>query len=307
MAYLRKGISCFELDEFESAKDAFEKSKLLKDQPVVRRWIRKCSAEIDDEKDDYPMSSTLKKDNNENIITKQQENKTKNNNQPKEEEKPKEIPSLTTKEALNDPIPPVKTPIRHDWYQSPTTVVLNIFIKNMSKDQVNVECTGTTCNVNIKINENSEFVLDLNLCDSILPSETIISCNPVKVEIKMIKDKQCKWLSLEKTNEQIKTLDWDTSVTSKPEYPSSSKIKKNWDIIDKEIEEDKPEGEGALNKLFQDIFSRGSDEQKKAMEKSFVESGGTVLSTNWDDVGAREVKGTAPEGAEIRKLSDLHS
>lgn len=39
-----------------------------------------------------------------------------------------------------------------------------------------------------------------------------------------------------------------------PAYPSSSKKKKNWDAIDKEIEKeianDKPEGDQALNGLF---------------------------------------------------------
>ena len=40
----------------------------------------------------------------------------------------------------------------------------------------------------------------------------------------------------------------------KPSYPTSSKNKKNWDTIDKEIKKEeaieKPEGEGALNALF---------------------------------------------------------
>jgi len=41
---------------------------------------------------------------------------------------------------------------------------------------------------------------------------------------------------------------------SLPSYPSSSKTKRNWDNIDKEIEKqtakDKPEGDEALNGLF---------------------------------------------------------
>ena len=41
------------------------------------------------------------------------------------------------------------------------------------------------------------------------------------------------------------------------------------------------------------------------MNKSFVESGGTVLSTNWGDVGSKTVEGTPPQGLEMKKWSDI--
>jgi len=194
---------------------------------------------------------------------------------------------------------------RHEWYQSPTHVFITIFAKNVSKEQCKIEPTDSTLYISIALEQGVEYLLDLILCDDIDGAQTSVSYYPTKVEIKLTKRKQCKWLNLEKTEEQIRTLDWDTSKTSTPEYPSSSKIKKNWDAISREVEEEKPQGEQALNKLFQDIFARGSDEQKRAMEKSFVESGGTVLSTNWQDVGSRKVEGSAPKGTEVRKWSEL--
>jgi suppressor of G2 allele of SKP1 len=61
-----------------------------------------------------------------------------------------------------------------------------------------------------------------------------------------------------------------------PKYPSSAPKAKDWDRvvgdITKQEGEDKPEGDAALNALFQKIYSQGSDEVKKAMNKSFVSS-----------------------------------
>lgn len=58
------------------------------------------------------------------------------------------------------------------------------------------------------------------------------------------------------------------------QYPSSSHYTRNWDKVVGEIKEEekteKLEGDAALNKLFQQIYSDGSDEVKRAMNKSFV-------------------------------------
>ncbi len=59
-------------------------------------------------------------------------------------------------------------------------------------------------------------------------------------------------------------------------YPSSSHYTRDWDKLVAEVKQEekdeKPEGDAALNKLFQQIYSDGSDETKKAMNKSFVSS-----------------------------------
>ncbi|GAA6090081.1 protein SGT1 homolog [Tachysurus ichikawai] len=89
------------------------------------------------------------------------------------------------------------------------------------------------------------------------------------------------------------------------QYPSSSHYTRNWDRLVGDIKEEekneKLEGDAALNKLFQQIYSDGSDEVKRAMNKSFMESGGTVLSTNWTDVGKRKVEVNPPDNLEHKQ------
>ena len=56
-----------------------------------------------------------------------------------------------------------------------------------------------------------------------------------------------------------------------------------------------------LNNFFKKIFAQGDEDTRRAMMKSFVESNGTVLSTNWKEVGTKPVECTPPEGMEVRK------
>ena len=79
---------------------------------------------------------------------------------------------------------------------------------------------------------------------------------------------------------------------------------RDWAAIEKSLQaeaEEKKEGEAALNEMFQKIYADASDDVKKAMNKSFSESGGTVLSTNWNEIGSGKTEVKPPDGMEWKK------
>ena len=72
-------------------------------------------------------------------------------------------------------------------------------------------------------------------------------------------------------------------VDKPPQYPSSSKKHHDWSSALQD-EDEKLEGEAALNDMFQKIYKDADDATRKAMIKSYTESKGTTLSTNWSEV-----------------------
>ena len=68
--------------------------------------------------------------------------------------------------------------------------------------------------------------------------------------------------------------------------------RKDWSKIEKELLADEKEEEEKSNQsvddFFKKIYANATDEQKRAMIKSFQTSNGTVLSTNWDEVKDRD-------------------
>ena len=60
------------------------------------------------------------------------------------------------------------------------------------------------------------------------------------------------------------------------------------------------ESESDVNGFFKKLYKGATPEQQRAMVKSFTESSGTSLSTDWNDVGSRLVAPAPPDGAEAK-------
>uniref|UniRef100_UPI00398E47FE protein SGT1 homolog n=1 Tax=Pristiophorus japonicus TaxID=55135 RepID=UPI00398E47FE len=192
--------------------------------------------------------------------------------------------------------------IKHDWYQTDSHVIITIMIKNASKDDVKVEFAERNVNASVKLSAEDDYSLKLNLLHPIAAQYCAVKVLGTKIEIKMKKTEAIRWEKLEGVLPDVKHF-----MPEQPrQYPSSSHCTKNWDKLVMEIKEEenneKPEGDAALNQLFQKIYADGSDEVKRAMNKSFTESGGTVLSTNWSEVGNKPVAVNPPDDMEWKKL-----
>lgn len=168
--------------------------------------------------------------------------------------------------------------------------------------------------VKVKVNGSSQTVIDKKLFAEVDTDKSNFKIYKSKVEISLMKTVHEVWPGLEysgrpqpasaSSSESMgATVQADAPTPGRPKAYASSK---DWDkvgsAISQELDEDKPQGEEALNTLFQQIYKDADVETKMAMKKSFQTSGGTVLSTNWGEVAKKnyEEERQAPKGMEWR-------
>eukprot|EP00127_Corallochytrium_limacisporum_P000138 Clim_evm21s5 gene=Clim_evmTU21s5 len=214
-----------------------------------------------------------------------------------EMEKEKSGPAQPASQEASMEVDAAKPQIKHEWYQTDAMVVITIFQKKIKADDLTVNFSDQNVDITLKLGEGREWNYDVDLFAKINVAESTHKIYGTKIEVRMPKASFGRWDALEKATQDLK-----------PTYPSSSKKKINWDQLEKEVEEaeknEKLEGDAALNRLFQNIYKDSSEEVRRAMNKSFMESGGTVLSTNWGEVGEKEVKPQPPEGMEAKTFDE---
>ncbi|PIO62471.1 SGS domain protein [Teladorsagia circumcincta] len=88
--------------------------------------------------------------------------------------------------------------------------------------------------------------------------------------------------------------------------PSQSHPTKDWEAIERTVvqeeENEDLEGDAAVNRLFRKLYNEASDDVKKAMIKSYQESGGTVLSTNWEEISKKRTEVRPPDCMEYKRF-----
>jgi len=292
-AYLRKGISEFESELFNEAKSDFEVANtLIPNDTILKKWQKKISEK------ETQNPSLFKKEESNTLQPQQETNATNNTEQQ----------SATTEQPQQQQqkVQPPQQKVRHEWFQNENYVTISVFIKNVKSENVTVDLEDRALSLTIKLPTGSDFLFDLDpLAHEIVPEESKYSVLSTKIEIKLKKKVMgVKWSVLEGEDDTIAAQVTTLKDANKPSYPSSSKKKYDWDSLEKSIEDEKPEGDAALNNLFQQIYRDASDETKRAMIKSYIESNGTCLSTNWDEVKKGKVECKPPEGMVAKSYNE---
>jgi suppressor of G2 allele of SKP1 len=309
----RAGVASFHLGKYKEAKNSFtEAGKLDDSDKGLRQWVSWCDEKISKFGDDATKKSA-------DPATTLPEKKSVVNPVPCDKVTPETSPStLSEKSQSSEPTKPtpessepsestpqpMPTPkIKHDWYQTETHVIVEVRIKSLKPGEVTVNFNPTALSVTAKLSSGSDYSLELDLAHPTVPEQSSFRILSTKLEIKLRKTEGVRWTVLEGDGVQpVPGLPLQPTATGGVKAPYASG--RDWNKVEKLLEkeaDEKKEGEAALNEMFQKIYADANDEVRKAMNKSFMESGGTVLSTNWSEIGKEKVDVKPPDGMEFKK------
>ncbi|WOO82459.1 Protein SGT1 B [Vanrija pseudolonga] len=202
---------------------------------------------------------------------------------------------------------------RYDFYQSPVDLTVSLYIKGYgaspAREQVKVHYFTNRVEVVLPpLNgEDAGKRFELGpLVGSIVPGECSERVLGTKIELKLTKDEPGGWTDVVGTGSVAPA---SISAPPAPSAPAPKPARKNWDKFVDDDDDDKEGGDkdpnaggdAALQKLFAGIYANADPDTRKAMIKSYTESGGTSLSTDWSQVGTGAVPVRPPDGMEARK------
>jgi len=291
-AFLRSGVASFHLGRFSEARNCFVEGQKLGEEAGLKQWLTWCDEKIAK----FGPGPGAKK----------QQEEAKKEPEPMKTESKEASAGAGASQSEAAPLDPQAMPvpkISHDWYQTETQVVVEVRIKKLKADECKIEIGETNLSVTAPLPTGSEYSLELDLAHPVVPAQSGYKVLSTKIEIKLKKGEGVRWAALEGDGSPpLPGGSVPAASTSGVKAPYASG--RDWAKIDKALSaeaEEKKEGEAALNEMFQKIYADASDETKRAMNKSFQESGGTVLSTNWNDIGKEKTEVKPPDGMEWKK------
>eukprot|EP01035_Chromulina_nebulosa_P019409 gene19409-25284_t len=320
----RKGLACFELGEYEIALKSSElaidllssnkssASDTAKQLINYQRLLRKCQLQLAEEKE----SSLIDKTSN-LVMTDSSKDQIESNDKNKSFKELSRSNNIIVADSQTNSSQLASRYLETTKYyycDEDSQIVVSI-LASVSEDSVKTIITEDHLRVEIQWSDKLEVVLDKELFESIDMSTSRVAVKKNKVNVYLKKIDKRSWPSLERSGEpKQKTVkpiakteikqDNNIESSTKLTIPKAYSSNKDWDRIGTEIvrEVEGDAGEDPLKKLFSDIYSKADPDTRRAMNKSFQTSGGTVLSTNWSEVQRAdyEKQKKAPKGMEWR-------
>lgn len=181
----------------------------------------------------------------------------------------------------------VKDSTRMQWYQSSKFVTIDIYAKNVIKEESEVSFTDKRLYVCLKRPVLDDYVLEIDLAEEIVPSTSTWTASRVKTELRLCKLRPTTWRSLDR-DMGIVSATVEAAQLHERRVESTKKRQEGWDSFAEKELKDYKESDNTME-LFQSIYKDADEDTRRAMVKSYSESGGQVLSTNWSEVKNKKV------------------
>ncbi|KAF2436805.1 SGS-domain-containing protein [Tothia fuscella] len=221
--------------------------------------------------------------------------------------------------------------IKHDWYQNNENIYFTLLAKGVPKELATIEIEESSINISFPTQTGSDYTYALDpLFAPINTSASTFNITGTKIELVLKKQTPgVKWRKLEGDEAPAPSTSDTAAVDpvrqavlagSKDILPSpyaSKKGVKNWDkVVDDIAKESKAEAgkegggdefdddEDPQNAFFKHLYKNADENTRRAINKSYQESGGTVLSTNWDEVSKGTVEVSPPDGMVAKKWNE---
>lgn len=302
--HYRAGLAAFELLNFKKAMDSFNKAAQLASlnkrygkKATYENWLEKCNSELTSPEQTSAVAKSSSSDSKQSSLEKDHV------------VPPKPVVAAPPALAGNKGDVP-----KYQYYQSDKVMTISILEAGVREEDLTVQFEPKHLIVMLRKIGTEFTVIAGNLYAEIDVEKSKVVIKDEKVLVKLRKvDNKYEWHELmgkgddsttstkvrRKDTSEGNSTDDATSLPKKiPTIPKDSAkprpyaSHRDWDKIEKDIIEDekneKPEGDEAMNKLFKQIYGDASDDTRRAMVKSFQTSGGTVLSTNWDEVKEKD-------------------
>lgn len=182
------------------------------------------------------------------------------------------------------PVAPVakRQTLTTDWFEMSNSVDISVFIKGIEKESVEHLFERDSIDFKFKDAKGEEYAYSIpKLYSAIDPANSNYRVFGTKLEISLKKAESGTWKQLEapEVQDTVRTIPKDNEEPSK---------KIDWSKFNVE-DEDEEEAAEPID-FFQKLYADADEETRRAMMKSYVESNGTSLSTDWSEVSKKKVE-----------------